>query len=925
MIKKNPKLIMRTVSAILIFVMMISMYSFNTLAVDNRYGEDIELEYPTLYASTGAGEEILEDVVDTAALRKYLAEQFAGFSERINVLQFQIPATDENVDALRKFIWKDMPESFQVYGLGVGTWNGIISAVSVSYRYTQEEYTTMFAQFESAVSDMLRGIKDNDSLSDEEKALLIHDRLAVWNEYDYANYLAGSIPKESYTAYGALVLRTSVCEGYTLAYDYMLEQVGIKSAYCSSETLNHAWNIVYIDNVPYHVDVTFDDSVWDITGRVSHNNFLVSSGLFYENSHEADDYDTSPQDTRYEDYYWRNSQTAAQLVDGRLYYIDNVNSTLNSVSGGTVEELASVRDTWKAGTNSYWRGNYSRLSSDGSTLFLSLSKAVYTFNLTDNTLNKVYEPDLTAGDFFSIYGFEYDGGYLVCDLNSSPNFQADTKELYQVRYLYNPNIVLSMEILSNPDKTTYNKGDSLNTDGLRLKVAYVDGSSETITSGFTVRGFSSDSLGEKTVTVSYGGKEATFTVNVVCGHTHTTVHPAVPSTCLTQGNGEYTTCDECGEVISGSDEKLPLGEHAYTETARVQYLKTPATCHSRAVYYKSCSLCGEKGDETFEYGEFDPENHTGATYVRNQREATCFEEGYTGDVCCSDCGAVIAAGTATEKKAHNYASVWSADENYHWKECLTDGCDSVSGTSAHSGGEATCTERAVCSVCGVEYGEIDADNHKHTERRNVKAATENEAGYTGDIYCTDCGKMIQEGTTVPKLDHTHNMIAVPAKAADCTANGNIAYWHCSRCDKYYSDAQGIIEISLADTVIPAGHTLVRVPAKEPTEFSDGNIEYFRCTVCGKLFADAEALREISLEDTVIKATGDYKIGDADSDGEINSSDATLVLQHYAGIRLLAEAHSRAVDVNGDSEINASDATLILQLYAGVITKFPIEA
>ena len=252
-----------------------------------------------------------------------------------------------------------------------------------------------------------------------------------------------------------------------------------------------------------------------------------------------------------------------------------------------------------------------------------------------------------------------------------------------------------------------------------------------------------------TVTTEDGEFPATCVVSVACSHTDTTVHPAVASTCQVQGNDEYTTCDDCGVVISGSDAKLPLAGHTYTEKAEAQYLKSAATCKAKAVYYKSCSVCGVKGSETFEYGKVNPDNHTGVTYLKDQKEATCYEEGYTGDTYCNDCDVKIKDGTVIEKSAHNPASVWTTDETDHWKVCQTVGCGNIIDKAPHSGGEATCVAKAVCSVCGVQYGEVNASNHKHTEVRNAKAATCCEAGYTGDTWCTDCNTKIANGTVIP--------------------------------------------------------------------------------------------------------------------------------------------------------------------------------
>lgn len=57
----------------------------------------------------------------------------------------------------------------------------------------------------------------------------------------------------------------------------------------------------------------------------------------------------------------------------------------------------------------------------------------------------------------------------------------------------------------------------------------------------------------------------------------------------------------------------------------------------------------------------------------------------------------------------------------------------------HTGGVATCTKKAICEKCREEYGDYDATHHVNTELRDVKEATQEEEGYTGDIVCTDCG------------------------------------------------------------------------------------------------------------------------------------------------------------------------------------------
>ena len=112
--------------------------------------------------------------------------------------------------------------------------------------------------------------------------------------------------------------------------------------------------------------------------------------------------------------------------------------------------------------------------------------------------------------------------------------------------------------------------------------------------------------------------------------------------------------------------------------------------------------------------------------------------------------------TVTVNDGHTFGEWTSNGDGTHSRECTVDGCKGVE-TMACSGGKATCTEKAVCEVCGKAYGKPDSNNH------------------------TD-------------LKH------IDAKAATKAAEGNIEYWYCGGCDKYYSDKDGINEIKKADTV-----------------------------------------------------------------------------------------------------------------------------
>ena len=312
--------------------------------------------------------------------------------------------------------------------------------------------------------------------------------------------------------------------------------------------------------------------------------------------------------------------------------------------------------------------------------------------------------------------------------------------------------------------------------------------------------------------IEYGDVDAT-------NHKNTEIRGATDPTCCEAGYTGDKWCTDCNTKIESGSEISSTGNHTDvdgkwesdgTNHWHTCYFGTKfditahnggeATCKSPA----ECSECGHS------YGPLDANNHKGTTYLKNQKEATCFEEGYTGDTYCSDCNEKIADGQSIAKNAHNPASVWTTNEHDHWKECQTVGCGNVIDKAAHSGGEATCVSKAVCEVCKAQYGDVDATNHKHTEIRDAKPATDQEKGYTGDTWCTDCNKKIATGSEIAMLEH--KLTLVEAKDAAVTEQGNIKYYYCENCGKYFADVAGTKEISLIETVIK----------KLPPEIIEGN-------------------------------------------------------------------------------------------------------
>jgi len=116
-------------------------------------------------------------------------------------------------------------------------------------------------------------------MSDYEKVVAAHAWLVQNVEYDYDNYLNGTIPWSSYTADGAFVDGVAVCQGYALAFKEIMDYYEIPCKYVTSWDMNHGWNAVKIDGHWYHVDCTWDDPIVNGSSKNTHvyTNYLLVS------------------------------------------------------------------------------------------------------------------------------------------------------------------------------------------------------------------------------------------------------------------------------------------------------------------------------------------------------------------------------------------------------------------------------------------------------------------------------------------------------------------------------------------------------------------------------------------------------------------------------------------------------------------------
>ena len=236
----------------------------------------------------------------------------------------------------------DHPEMFYVEKFMYWGSEAAVTAIQPVYRTSiyGKSVETATAEFNAAANIALAQV--NDSMTELEKALVLHDYLVVHCRYNW-RVAAGPAYEDTdevnggtpWMSYGALVLGDAVCQGYALAYKYLLNQVGIPSVYVASDAMNHAWNMVYLNGNWYHVDATWDDPTPNLEGACKHGNFLRSDSGIEETGHRGWEQLYTCSSTAYESggYIFNDLAFPVYYQDGAYYYIKKTAETIYDYYG----------------------------------------------------------------------------------------------------------------------------------------------------------------------------------------------------------------------------------------------------------------------------------------------------------------------------------------------------------------------------------------------------------------------------------------------------------------------------------------------------------------------------------------------------------------------------------------------------------------
>lgn len=377
-----------------------------------------------------------------------------------------------------------------------------------------------------------------------------------------------------------------------------------------------------------------------------------------------------------------------------------------------------------------------------------------------------------------------------------------------------------------------------------------------------------DHEGGATETYPIKCTECGYVIEAQLDHTHSFTQKVAEPQYLKSAAGcdapavYYKSCT-CG--VASTTETFQYGTalgHSYTaEKVAPQYEETPAGCETDAVYFKSCARCGAKGTETFTVAN-SALGHKGGAWQSDEtghwkvcERVNCgkrFNEG-THDggkatcqakAACTTCGAAYG-----ELGAHDMDTKWSSNDTQHFHKCLTKGCDYIKDAADHSGGKATCKEKAKCDVCAAEYGNLGA----------------------------------------------HTLTKTAAKAPTCLEPGNNEYYTCSVCGKVFKDAAGTTETTVAAETLAKSTTHV-VESKYATSATE---HWQICKVCGTVVGKAaHKFGEADANGRKTCADCGYTVGGTGTEGH----------KHAAGNTICYDENNhwnKCTDDNCDAHVNES--------------------
>ena len=414
-----------------------------------------------------------------------------------------------------------------------------------------------------------------------------------------------------------------------------------------------------------------------------------------------------------------------------------------------------------------------------------------------------------------------EGEKIIYDLNGDGVIDSEDLNLLnryilqEITYFPIEDMISQIIISEKPHKIDYVVGEKFNKTGMKVIAKYHDGNSKEVTN-YNVD-VDMETYGKKEVIVSYieDGKkyETKMNINVrfpeiktIKFKEHATKIEYVEGEEFeadgivltieyvngTKKDTENVSVDFIG-TLKKDDDIIPIKyvEEGKTNTL-YENIKVLSVCEKNGhllsgymgkknlTHKRMCELCG-----------YEEENRCNVTEIRNYKEAMCEEDGYTGDSYCVECGCLMSLGTTVPATSHCIVEKVEKQPTCNSIGVIAKNCSKCDYESieiiprlSHEGGKATCCEKAVCSICGIEYGELDKDNHK-VEIDKSQAASCSKYGITEGSHCTKCGKIIKKQILISptgihkysewKIQKSATVLLTGKKVRKCNVCGKTEY------------------------------------------------------------------------------------------------------------------------------------------------------
>ncbi len=343
-------------------------------------------------------------------VEQYIASQLKQQKTQIDISVYGVSTKD--IIYIYRSIMFDYPEIFYVnsayipyqYDKSTDT----VAILKPQYIFDTGKIPSYINKFNNAANKLISGI--DSSYSDFQKALVLHDRIALNCKYKEENL-------KSFTAYNVIVAGKGICEGYCRAYSYLLSLVGVDSKCLNNEAKQHCWSLVKLGGSWYHVDVTSDDPMPDTPGYVRHKFFLISDSKLksykstYHSGYTSDITYSSAyccSSSKYNGSFFRNIISQIAVYKGKYYYFDNKYkkkySALMRKSGSSKKRIKVIKDVWKYSNGTKVGKSYCNLcESNGKYLLFNGKRSLYRYNLSTGKTKRVLKlPESKSKNFVGV-------------------------------------------------------------------------------------------------------------------------------------------------------------------------------------------------------------------------------------------------------------------------------------------------------------------------------------------------------------------------------------------------------------------------------------------------------------------------------------------------------------------------------------------